>query len=267
MTNKNQRIAKFIASSGYCSRRDAEKLILEGKVKLNCQPVLHPATLVSGQESITVDGKKLGAIPKARIWLYNKPRGLITSHKDTKGRKTVFESLPEYLPRVISVGRLDYNTEGLLLLTNSGSLARKLELPANQLTRRYRCRIFGSINDTQMKALSDGITIDGISYKSIAVSIPERKHTYTDSKSKLMWPKKKAKNSINHLAKNSTSNSWIEISLAEGKNREIRKIFEHFGMEVSRLIRTHYGPFNLGDLQTGAVREANAEEMRKIMEI
>lgn len=222
------RIAKIIARVGYCSRRDAEKLILEGKVKLNGKLVTSPALNVTINDDISIEGKPLSKVSNERLWLFYKPVGVITTHKDPQGRPTVFEILPKSMPRVVSVGRLDLNTEGLLLLTNSGELARRFELPSNGLKRIYRCRVFGKLTPSIISALAKGITIDGLQYGKIIVK-PE-----------------KDQNSMNN---------WVSVELTEGKNREIRKVFEYFDLRVNRLIRTHYGAYSIDGLKVGEVRE------------
>ena len=225
---KPERIAKVIARSGFCSRRDAEKLIREGRVKVSGIKLDTPAKLVS-DEAITIDDKPLNKREKLRLFAYYKPVGLVTTHKDEKGRPTVFANLPKTLPRVVSIGRLDLNSEGLLLLTTDGELARKFELPANKLERIYRARVFGKVNIKELKRLEKGITLEGIHYAPIKIEIEKL-----------------------------GTNSWLKLTLKEGKNREIRKILKYFGLEVSRLIRIQYGNYKLGELKPGEVREATA---------
>ncbi len=220
-----ERIAKVIAVSGYCSRRDAEKLIAEGRVQLEGKRVETPAVKVT-DEIITIDGLAISDRPKPRIFIYYKPVGLVTSHKDEKNRATVFGNLPKNLPRVVSVGRLDLNSEGLLLLTTDGGVARRLEHPSAGLERVYRVRVFGRVMINELKKLKNGITLDGIRYAPIGVEIEK-------------------------LA----TNSWLVITLREGKNREIRKVMKHFGLEVSRLIRIQYGKYKLGNMKPGEVKE------------
>lgn len=226
---KGERIAKIIARSGVCSRREAEALIAEGVVKLNGARVTTPATLVEDGMRITVRGKPIPMMEQRRLWLYHKPCGLLTSHRDPKGRPTVFEHLPKDLPRVISVGRLDLNSEGLLLLTNDGALSRHLELPSTGWLRRYRVRMFGTPSDADLARLRAGITVDGVRYGAIEATV--------DTSGK--------------------SNSWLSVSLREGKNREVRRVFEHLGFQVSRLIRVSYGPFQLGKMEQGEVKEVS----------
>lgn len=229
------RIAKLIARSGICSRRAAEELIKQGRITVNGEVVASPALNVEGTEKILLDGEKLPKTDNPRLWLYHKPAGLVTSHKDEKDRPTVFANLPPSLPRVISVGRLDLNSEGLLLLTNNGELSRKLELPSNGWGRRYKVRVFGDADPEKFKKLQKGIVIDGVEYGSIKVEIETKQG----------------------------ANTWLVVSLNEGKNREIRKVMKHLGLEVSRLIRLSYGPFQLGSLKKGEVREVPQKVMRE----
>jgi len=229
------RIAKFLAQTGVASRRDAEELIRQGRVTINGETITSPAINVSGEEKILLDGERLPEKENTRLWLYYKPTGLVTTHKDEKGRNTVFDNLPPTLPRVISVGRLDLNSEGLLLLTNSGELAHKLELPANGWTRRYKVRVFGQIKDKDLQKMRDGVTIDGINYGSIKAEIESAQG----------------------------ANTWLKVTLTEGKNREIRKVMKYFGLEVSRLIRLSYGPFQLGAMKKGEVKEIPQKVLRE----
>ncbi len=222
-----ERIAKFLARAGVCSRRDAERLIAEGRVKLNGQVLDTPAVKVTSADKVVVDGRPIGAVEPSRMWRYHKPSGLVTTHRDPAGRATVFENLPPDMPRVISVGRLDLTSEGLLLLTNDGELARRLELPANGWLRRYRARAYGRVTQEELDTLKDGITVDGMRYGSIDAQ----------------------------LERGSGANSWITVSITEGKNREVRRVLDALGLKVNRLIRTSYGPFQLGTLQAGAVEE------------
>lgn len=222
-----ERIAKFLARAGVCSRRDAERLIAEGRVKLNGQVLDTPAIKVTAADKVAVDGRPIGAAEPSRMWRYHKPSGLVTTHRDPAGRPTVFENLPPEMPRVISVGRLDLASEGLLLLTNDGELARRLELPANGWLRRYRARAYGRVAQDELDTLKDGITVDGMRYGSIDAQ----------------------------LERGGGANSWITVSITEGKNREVRRVLDALGLKVNRLIRTSYGPFPLGTLQPGAVEE------------
>lgn len=230
-----ERLAKYIARSGACSRREAERLIAEGRITLNGETVTTPAVNVEGSEKILIDGEKLPAIDKTRVWVYYKPTGLITSHKDEKDRATVFDNLPKGMPRVISVGRLDLNSEGLLLLTNNGELSRKLELPSNGWSRRYRVKVHGRISQEKFKELEKGITIEGITYGSIKVEIDSEQGT----------------------------NAWLTVTLQEGKKREIRKVMKFLGLDVARLIRVSYGPFQLGSLKKGEVREVSQKVLKE----
>jgi len=231
-----ERIAKVIARAGICSRRKAEDLITSGHVKINNLIVTNCATKVSADDKIKIDDHLLSK-DVTRMWLYHKPRGLITSHNDPGGRPTVFDNLPKTLPRVISIGRLDFNTEGLLLLTNDGEVSRHLELPTNGWIRKYRARVYGRLDIKQLESLKKGITIDSIRYKPVEIE----------------------------LDRHSGENSWLTIAITEGKNREIRKIFEHFGLQVNRLIRIAYGPFQLDDLALGMVKEVSSQSIGKII--
>src|SRR5262245_27986539 len=219
------RIAKALARAGLCSRREAERWIAQGRVSVNGEVLSSPARDVSASDRILVDGSPLPAAEAPRLWRYHKPKGVVTTHADPQGRPTVFAALPEHLPRVISVGRLDFNTEGLLLLTNSGALARQLELPATGWMRRYRVRAHGSIAQADLDRLKDGIELAGVRYGPIEAT----------------------------LDKTQGSNVWLTVGLREGKNREVRKILEHLGLTVNRLIRISFGPFQLLDLEPGGV--------------
>ncbi len=231
---EGERIAKRLARAGVCSRRDAEKLILEGRVAVDGKILSSPALVVTSAQIVTVDGKIVGAPEAPRLWRYHKPDGLITTHKDPQGRPTLFERLPPDLPRVISIGRLDLNSEGLLLLTNDGGLARRLELPSTAWIRRYRVRVYGTIAESHLMALAQGVTVEGVRYGSIQATIDQSKG----------------------------ANSWLSMSLREGKNREIRRVIEYLGGKVTRLIRIGYGPFELGDLPRGAVEEVAPKILR-----
>jgi 23S rRNA pseudouridine2605 synthase len=222
-----QRIAKVLARAGLCSRRDAERWIAEGRVTLDGAVLTSPAVNVTEASDIRVDGKPLPEPDRPRLWRYHKPAGLVTTHRDERGRKTVFDALPKELPRLISIGRLDLNSEGLLLLTNDGALARRLELPATGWVRRYKVRVHGEIDPERLAALERGVTVDGVSYGPIRAR-PERQQG---------------------------SNAWLTLSLQEGKNREVRRVLEHLGYPVTRLIRLAYGPFQLGHLPRGSVEE------------
>jgi len=222
-----ERIAKRLARAGLCSRRDAERWIEEGRVSVDGTVLTSPAFNVGETSVIVIDGKELPTIEPPRLWRYHKPRGLLTTAKDPEGRATIFDKLPADLPRVISVGRLDYDSEGLLLLTNDGALARYLELPTTGWARRYRVRVYGAIDEDALKALKRGVTIDGVEYGGIEVAVDKASRT----------------------------NSWLTVTIREGKNREIRRVMEHLGLSVSRLLRVSYGPFQLGDIEPGAAEE------------
>ena len=222
-----QRIAKVLARAGLCSRRDAERWVAEGRVAVNGAVLTTPAVVVGDGDEVRVDGMPLPEPDRARLWRYHKPTGLITTHRDEKGRATVFAALPKELPRLVSVGRLDLNSEGLLLLTNDGALARRLELPATGWLRRYKVRVHGIVDPARLAALAKGVTIDGVAYGPIRAQ----------------------------LERQQGSNAWIAMALREGKNREVRRVLDHLGYPVTRLIRLSYGPFQLGHLARGAVEE------------
>lgn len=228
--HKGERIAKRIARAGLCSRRDAERWIADGRVQVNGARLETPACVVGAEDQIIVDGKVLQGKERTKLFLYHKPAGLVTSHRDEKGRDTVFDKLPRDIGRVVSVGRLDLNTEGLLLLTNDGGLSRYLELPATGWSRKYRVRVQGRVNEQRLKDLKGGITVEGVRYKSIDAQLE---------------------------AKKDGANQWINITLREGKNREIRRVMEALSLQVSRLIRVSYGPFNLGKIERGVVQDVD----------
>lgn len=234
-TNGGERIAKRLARAGLCSRRDAERWIAEGRVAVNSRVLDSPACVVRPGDIVQVDGKVIPEPEPARLWRYHKPSGLVTTARDEKGRETVFDRLPADLPRVVSIGRLDLTTEGLLLLTNDGELARFLELPATGWTRRYRVRVFGEVDERQLAALEKGPTIEGVKYGPIEAV----------------------------LDRVQGRNAWLTVSLKEGKNREIRKVMESLGLQVNRLIRVAYGPFQLGKLEEGAVEEVPKRVVRE----
>lgn len=219
------RIAKALARAGLCSRREAERWIDQGRVSVNGKILKTPAFEVTAKDKVVVDGKPLPANEPVHLWRYNKPKGLVTTHKDPQGRPTVFAELPPDLPRVVSVGRLDFNSEGLLLLTNDGALARHMELPATGWLRRYRVRAHGRVSQAQLDALKNGIEIEGVRYGPIEATLDSVQG----------------------------ANAWLTIGLREGKNREVRRILAHLGVEVNRLIRISYGPFQLLDLKPGTV--------------
>ena len=231
----SERLAKFIARAGVCSRRQAEELISQQRVSVDGEVVNTPAFNVDGGEDIRIDGEKLPKADNVRMWVYYKPTGLVTTHKDEQGRQTVFDNLPAGLPRVISVGRLDLNAEGLLLLTNSGELSRRLELPSNSWSRRYKVKVHGRLNQDKLAALEKGITVDGVVYGAIKAEVDSEQGT----------------------------NAWLTVTLQEGKNREIRKVMKFLGLDVARLIRVSYGPFQLGSLKKGEVREIPQKVLRE----
>lgn len=231
------RIAKILARAGVCSRRDAERLIAEGRVKVNGAVLTTPAFKPAPGDDIRVDNRRIAAIEPPRLWRYHKPAGLVTTHRDPNGRPTVFEKLPTGLPRVVSVGRLDLNSEGLLLLTNDGGLARHLELPSTGLLRRYRARAYGRILQEQLDSLRDGLEHDGVQYGPIVAT----------------------------LERQQGGNAWIELALTEGKNREVRKVLDALGLKVNRLIRITYGPFELGDLRPGQADEVPPRILKNLV--
>ena len=231
------RIAKALARAGLCSRREAERWIAEGRVSVNGEVLASPARDVGPRDKVLVDGNPLPAPEPPRLWRYHKPRGLVTSHADPQGRPTVFAALPDHLPRVISIGRLDFNTEGLLLLTNDGALARHLELPATGWTRRYRARAHGTVTQAALDKLKDGVEVAGVRYGPVEATLD--------------------------AAKSQGTNVWVTIGLREGKNREVRKILESLGLTVNRLIRTSFGPFQLLDLIPGAVEHVKRSVLRE----
>jgi 23S rRNA pseudouridine2605 synthase len=228
-----QRIAKVLARAGLCSRRDAERWIAEGRVAVDGTVLTSPAVTVTEASDIRVDGKPLPEPDRSRLWRYHKPTGLVTTHRDERGRATVFSALPKELPRLISIGRLDLNSEGLLLLTNDGALARRLELPATGWIRRYKVRVHGTVDSARFVALERGIKIDGVSYGPIRA----------------------------RLERQQGSNAWLTLSLQEGRNREVRRVLEQLGYPVTRLIRLAYGPFQLGHLPRGAVEEVSRKAL------
>lgn len=232
---RGDRIAKWLARAGVASRRDAEKLLADGVVRLNGAVVSHPATFVTDGDVVQVHGKVVDSPDRTRVWRYYKPDGLVTTHKDPEGRPTVFDKLKTQLPRVVSVGRLDLTSEGLLLLTNDGGLARRLELPSNGWLRRYRVRVFGQPDAGMLAGLARGLTVAGVRYGAIDAAVDVRRG----------------------------DNAWLSVSLREGKNREIRRVMEHLGLHVSRLIRVAYGPFQLGALERGGIEEIPPRVLRE----
>jgi 23S rRNA pseudouridine2605 synthase len=233
-TREGQRIAKVMARAGLCSRRDAEQWIADGRVSVNGEVLTSAAFNVSEADEVRVDGEPLQAAERTRLFLFHKPRGLVTTAKDPEGRPTIFDALPRDLPRVVTIGRLDINTEGLLLLTNDGGLARVLELPATGWLRRYRVRAHGMVTQDQLDSLRQGLTLDGIDYRSIDA----------------------------RLERQQGSNAWLSMGLREGKNREIKRVLEHLGLSVNRLIRISFGPFELADMPEGEVLEVPTRVLR-----
>jgi 23S rRNA pseudouridine2605 synthase len=230
-----ERIAKVIARAGLASRREAEAWVAAGRVAVNGAVINSPACNVTGADRVTIDGEPLPVRERTRLFLYHKPRGLLTTRADPQGRPTIFHRLPADLPRLISVGRLDFNTEGLLLLTNDGALARTLELPSTGWLRRYRVRAHGAVTQQQLDALRDGVTISGIHYGAIDAA----------------------------LERTQGSNLWLTFAIREGKNREVRNVLGHLGLDVTRLIRVSFGPFQLGELAVGAVEEVRTRTLRE----
>ncbi len=241
MSNKSEspgeRIAKVMARAGIASRRAAEAMIAAGRVAVNGAVISSPALNVTRRDKVTVDGQPLPGRARTRLFRYHKPRGLVTTHSDPQGRPTIFAKLPKRLPRLISVGRLDLNSEGLLLLTNDGGLARALELPSTGWERRYRVRALGRVTQTALDGLKRGLTVAGVRYGPIEAT----------------------------LDREQGANVWLTVSLREGKNREVRRVLEHLGLKVNRLIRIAFGPFELGELEDGAAEEVETEELRKLL--
>jgi 23S rRNA pseudouridine2605 synthase len=236
---EGERIAKLLARAGVASRREVERMIGEGRISLNGQALTTPATILPNLRGITVDGKPVGKAERTRLFRFHKPAGLLTAERDPGGRPTIYaalrNALPTDTPRLKPVGRLDLNTEGLLLLTNDGELKRAMELPSNAVPRTYRARAFGAVSQAQLEDLMDGIVIDGTRYGPIDANLERR----------------------------TGRNQWIEMTLTEGKNREVRRVLEHLGLKVSRLMRTAYGPFSLGDLPRGAAEEVKKHELER----
>ena len=230
-----ERIAKALARAGLASRRDAEEMVTQGRVTVNGRVINSPALDITANDVVVVDGKPLPPRERTRLFLYHKPKGLMTTHADPEGRPTVFDNLPEGLPRLISIGRLDFNTEGLLLLTNDGGLARELELPDTGWLRRYRVRAHGEVTQAQLDQLKEGIEVDGVKYGSIDAT----------------------------LERDQGANVWLVFAIREGKNREVRNVMAHLGLEVNRLIRVSYGPFQLGEIEEGQVEEVKTRVLRE----
>jgi 23S rRNA pseudouridine2605 synthase len=228
-----QRIAKLLARAGIASRREIERMVAEGRIAINGQAIDTPATLIESLHGVTVDGKPVKPPAPARLFRFHKPAGLLTTERDPAGRPTIYDRLPRDLPRVMPVGRLDLSTEGLLLLTTDGELKRQLELPSTGVPRTYRARAYGNVTQAQLEELMLGVEIDGIRYGSINANLERR----------------------------TGANVWIEMTLTEGKNREVRRVLEYLGLKVSRLIRTSYGPFSLGDMPAGAVDEIRQHDL------
>jgi 23S rRNA pseudouridine2605 synthase len=232
--DRGERIAKWLARAGVASRRDVERMLAEGRVRLNGAVLTHPASFVRDGDTVQVDGRVVAAPEGTRLWRYHKPDGLVTTHRDPEGRPTVFERLPREMPRVVSVGRLDLTSEGLLLLTNDGALARRLELPATGWLRRYRVRVHGRPDPQALAALARGVTVEGVRYGPVEAGLDSAKG----------------------------ENAWLTIGLREGRNREVRRIMAYLNLPVSRLIRISYGPFQLGNLPRGAAEEVPARVLR-----
>lgn len=238
-TPKGDRIAKVLARAGLASRREAERMVEAGRVRVNGEQILSPALNVTPADNITLDGEPIAEPEPPRMWLYHKPKGLVTTDRDEKDRETIYDDLPDDMPRVMSVGRLDLNSEGLLLLTNDGGIKRKLELPATGWLRRYRVRVNGRPSEETLEPLRQGITVDGEDFQPMTVTIDRQQG----------------------------ANAWLTIGLREGKNREIRRAMDHIGLSVNRLIRISYGPFQLGELKPGAVEEIRRKIVRDQMGI
>lgn len=232
-THEPQRIAKLLARAGIASRREIERMIEDRRIAIDDVPVETPATILTSLNGVTVDGKPVAPPKAAKLFRFHKPAGVLTAERDPKGRKTIYDVLPKGLPRLVPVGRLDLNTEGLLLMTTDGELKRQLELPSTGVVRSYRARAYGNVSQAQLEDLIHGIEIDGVRYGSIDANLERR----------------------------TGANTWVEMRLTEGKNREVRRVLEYLGLRVSRLIRTSYGPFVLGDLDRGQVAEVDRNQL------
>ncbi len=228
-----QRIAKLLARAGIASRRGIERMIADRRIAINGTAVETPATILTSLDGVTVDGKPVRPPKSARLFRFYKPVGVLTTERDPKGRRTIYDVLPKGLPRLVPVGRLDFNTEGLLLMTTDGGLKRQLELPSTGVPRTYRARAYGQVTQAQLEDLIDGIEIDGIRYGSIDANMERR----------------------------TGANVWVEMTLTEGKNREVRRVLEYLGLDVARLIRTSYGPFQLAGLDKGQIAEVDRNEL------
>jgi 23S rRNA pseudouridine2605 synthase len=228
-----ERIAKLLARAGVASRREIERMIADGRVTLNNEKVETPVTLLKSLHGVAVDGKAVGQPAPTQLYMFHKPEGCLTAERDFSGRKTIYDVLPKDLPRLMPIGRLDLNTEGLLLLTNDGEFKRQMELPSTGVERTYRARCFGDVSQEQLEELIHGIEIEGVKYGKIDANLERR----------------------------TGRNGWVEMTLTEGKNREVRRVLEHLGLEVSRLIRTRYGPFVLGELAPGTVGEVRRVDL------
>ena len=238
MSEKGERIAKVIANSGYCSRRDAEKLISEGRVKVNGKTIDTPVVLITDQ-SIKIDNKLLQRREKTKLWIFNKPKGYIVTNNDPQGRKNIYSLLPKSMPRVISIGRLDMDTEGLLLLTNNGDLSRYIEHPTTAWTRQYLAKVHGNINilvSNIDKIGKNGLVVDDIKYAPVKITIEKQSET---------------------------TNTWLRVTITEGKNKEVRNIMDYFGLKVVKLKRVSFGPFQLGKLETGKVKLVSDKVLRE----
>jgi 23S rRNA pseudouridine2605 synthase len=232
-SSEPQRIAKLLARAGIASRREIERMIADRRIAIDGIAIETPATILTSLDGVTVDGKPVRPPKAARLFRFYKPNGVLTTERDPKGRKTIYDVIPKGLPRLVPVGRLDFNTEGLLLMTTDGGLKRALELPATGVPRTYRARAFGQVTQAQLEDLIDGIEIEGVRYGSIDANMERR----------------------------TGANVWVEMTLTEGKNREVRRVLEYLGLEVSRLIRTSYGPFQLAGLEKGQIAEVDRNDL------